>query len=390
MVLFCEVNKTGLEHATVNKQMLRLLGRAFPSETIHARVSETHWEAISESVKGYDVVPFFERVVSPEKGNKWRWIVKLLSECKRDFLMLRYAQRQQATLVFFASSSPVGNLFVSLLSKFLFKRCKVVVTLHGELQLLRMREGKYVDKVYVTCLRKAFSMKLPGRRYLLLDKYIRDRLLDYRLMPAENMMAIRHPLTYGGDMHHPHQLRHGIVFGHLGVAKLEKRSPMFFELAARFQAAVSEGMASFVVAGQLLDDMRPFTNSWVEYSHDDKLLSHADYLVRCAGMHYAVFFYDDEGYELISSGTIMDAISLEIPIIAFRNRYFTHFFEQCEIPPGILCENTDEFYKVVDKIITTDEYDYARMKLGMQLLKQKFDLGQIQADFSSQLVGFLN
>lgn len=389
MIFFSEVNKTGLEHATANKQLLMLLARTFPESTIYARISELHWKAISEGVNTAGIVPLFEQVVSPEKGNKWRWIVKLLTECRRSFLILRHAQRKKATLVFFASSSPVGNMFISLLSRFIFNKCKVVITLHGELQLLRNPGRKTVDRVYAACLRRAFSMKLINRRYLVLDKYIRDRLVAYKLLPAGSMMAIRHPLTYEGEIRPP-DVGPGIVFGHLGVAKLEKRSPLFFELAAKFQSEVAVGHASFIVAGQLLDEMQPFKNKWVEYSDTDKLVSYDAYFNHCLKMQYAIFFYDNAGYELISSGTIMDAISFEIPIIALKNHYFTHLFDACEIPPGILCSDFDELCDVVDKVITTDGYNYGEMKAGMGLLKHKFDLGQIQVDFSTQIDGFLS
>lgn len=389
MIFFCEVNKTGLEHALVNRQMLTLLARIFPSSAIYARVSESHWAAISRNQHGGRVIRVFEPVVRSEKGNKWRWIVKLLTECKLSFLILRHARREKARFVFFASSSPVGNLFISLMLKFLFRKCKVIVTLHGELQLLRQRGGKNVDSLYARFLRMAFTMKLPNRRYLVLDKYIRNRLVAYKLMPADSMMAIRHPLTYEGEARPPN-VKPGIVFGHLGVAKLEKRSPLFFELAAKFQSEIVAGRVSFVVAGQLLDEMLPFKNKWVEYSDTEELVSYDAYLNQCMKMQYAIFFYDNEGYELISSGTIMDAISFEIPIIALKNRYFTHLFDACEIPPGILCSDFAEFCDVVDKIITTEGYNYGQMKAGMRLLKQKFDLGQIQVDFSAQLDGFLS
>lgn len=389
MIFFCEVNKTGLEHALVNRQMLTLLARIFPGSTTYARVSESHWAAVSRNQHLRGVIPVFEQVVRSEQGNKWRWIVKLLTECKLSFLILRHARREKAAFVFFASSSPVGNLFISLMLKFLFRKCKVIITLHGELQLLKQRGGKRVDSLYARFLRMAFTMRLPGRRYLVLDKYIRDRLLTYKLLSADSVMAIRHPLTYEGETSPPN-VGPGIVFGHLGVAKLEKRSPLFFELAAKFQSEVAGGHASFVVAGQLLDEMRPFKNKWVEYNDTDELVSHDAYFNHCMKMQYAIFFYDNEGYELISSGTIMDAISFEIPIIALKNRYFTCLFDACEIPPGILCSDFDELCDVLNKVITTGGYNYGQMKTGMRLLKHKFDLGQIQVDFSTQLDGFLS
>lgn len=389
MILFCEVNKTGLEHALVNRQMLTLLARIFPGATTYARVSESHWAAISRNEQVEGIMPVFEPVVRSAKGNKWRWIVKLLTECKLSFRILRHAQREKAALVFFASSSPVGNLFISLMLTFLFRKCKVIITLHGELQLLRQRGGKCVDRLYASFLRMAFTMRLLGRRYLVLDPYIRDRLVTYKLLPGDRIIAIRHPLTHEGEISPPNA-GPGIVFGHLGVAKLEKRSPLFFELAAKFQSDVAVGRASFVVAGQLLDEMQPFINNWVEYSDSDELVSYDAYLDHCMKMQYAIFFYDNAGYELISSGTIMDAISFEIPIIALKNGYFTRLFDACAVPPGILCNDFEELCDVVYKVITSDGFNYGQLKVGMRLLKHKFGLGQLQDDFSSQLEGFLS
>ncbi|WP_262246819.1 hypothetical protein [Parapedobacter soli] len=394
-----------MEHATINRQTLTLLARIFPDSTIYARVSEPHWKAISDKQHWGNVVPVFEPVVLAEKGNKWRWIVKLLTECKRSFLILRHAQRTKAAFIFFASNSPVGNLFISLMLRFLFRKCRVVITLHGELKLLRQGGGKTVDRLYSSLLRMAFAMRLRGRRYLVLEEYIRDRMVMHKLLPADSMMAIRHPLTYEGETRH-HGIGPRIVFGHLGVAKLEKQSPLFFELAARFRSEIAAGRASFVVAGQLLEEMLPFRNAWVEYSDGDQFVAYDAYLDRCMEMQYAVFFYGSKEYELISSGAIMDAISFGTPIIALRNHYFTHLFAACEIPPGILCSDFDELCNVVDELIATSasntqsdknadsvrplRADYFRMKAGMELLKRKFDLGQIEVDLATQLNEFLS
>src|SRR5690606_5834180 len=133
----------------------------------------------------------------------------------------------------------------------------------------------------------------------------------------------------------------------IGVAKRAKNSQLFFELAQVVSRNSGSDAASFSVAGMVLEELKPLKKEWIDHVAITGPLAPDGYIKACAEIRYAVFCYADEDYELIGSGAVMDAIALEIPIIAIKNNYFAALFDRSGIAPGILCQNFRELCEVV-------------------------------------------
>lgn len=376
---FCELNRAEWEHASVNRSLLRLVAGAFPGEAITCWLDKRHWLAM-DAVSALDEPnnsPSYVRVMTPERGNKMRWMSKLLRECGQAFRLLRKARKERVRLVFFASVSPVTAWWVSWLAHYGFREVKVVMTLHGELQLLRRKNEKWIDRWYARCLKNSFARQSVNVRFLLLGEHIQAAVFRHDYLKPWQVIAIPHPLTLSITETVSEQ-QPEVVFGHIGVAKLAKRSQLFFELAKTIHSKRPEAPVSFVLAGAVLDEMKPWENEWVVRGGSGGFLAAKPYRQLCERMTYAIFCYTDEEYELISSGAIMDAIALEIPMIALRNDYFDDLFSRCPEPPGIVCEHVDALYATVAAIVRGEGPDYTQMKKGVQALKRTFSNDRIQ------------
>jgi len=390
MVYYCELNKTGWEHAAVNGHLLGLLAGAFPEESIQCWLSASHWEALPNkaSVKNEVSVSFVD-VIEPLQGNKVRWVTKLVSECGQIVRVFRRAAKDKPLVIFFSSASPLANLFITLLAGHWFGRQKAVVVMHGELQLLRVKKTKWIDKCYAWCLRRAFGRRLPNRRYLVLGEHIRTAAVRYGYLPENMVVAIPHPLPTLSNSGYI-QPDKGMVFGHIGVAKRAKNSQLFFELAQVVSRNSGSDAASFSVAGMVLEELKPLKKEWIDHVAITGPLAPDGYIKACAEIRYAVFCYADEDYELIGSGAVMDAIALEIPIIAIKNNYFAALFDRSGIAPGILCQNFRELCEVVTRLVQEDGSAYRDLRRGIHQLKQTFDGPEIQEKFSKQMKEFIN
>ena len=394
MIYFCEINKTHDEHITINGKMFQLLKGSFPTHDIDCYMSSSHWNQLSDVITRDANIQFLEtRVVDPKQGDKIRWIRKILWECLTVLRIVRKAVKNNVSLIFFSSMSPFANYFIHLLLRyFVTNDIKVIITLHGELQLLKSDNLKKVDKVYATCVRRALWMKLPNRRFVVLNELIKSNLVAGGITDSSSIFEIPHPYDNRWAIVHERNSNsnHKMVFGHIGTAKLTKNSHLFFDLAKKNAASVVSGQVAFLISGQVFEEMEPFHNTYVEFRQSSSFVETADYVEQCLMMDYAIFMYTDNQYSMISSGAIMDAIAFGIPIIGLKSTYLTYLFDLCHTKPGILCECYEDMTYYVQRLISGGDDNYPQYLIGVNELQEYFSFERIQYKFDAQVRDFCN
>jgi hypothetical protein len=380
MIYYCEINKTDAEHAVVNKALLRMLMTAFPQENIQGYLSPSHLDALKmrhhkDPRLNFETIP----VLSPIAGNKRQWLNKLSKEIIQLVRLYFQFKKSESFLLLFTSLSPTAFGVLSILSRLFPTKGKVVVTLHGELQLLAGKPSKIIDRLYARCIR--YGLLHPGKSltYLVLGDTVREKLLEERLAHSATIWSLPHPLR------EPLPIKAAssdppLVFGHIGVAKQAKQSAVFFEWASRCAAAIEQKKIQFVLAGPVLPDMQGYTNQWVEHRASEHFLSDEDFQRICSRMDYAIFLYEESQYGFISSGALTEAISFEIPILAIRNKQLEHLFSQVETPPGRLYTTKEAMWEDLRSLIEQGTPDL-KMREGIRQLKALYSLPQMAAKF---------
>src|SRR5690606_1001659 len=233
---------------------------------------------------------FFDTpVIEPLQGDKIRWIRKIMLECLIILKIVRKAIKHGVGLIFFASLSPFANYFIQVLLKcFVSKEVKVIVTLHGELQLLKSTHQKTVDKLFAVCIRKALRVTLPNRKFLVLNELIKRDLVESGIAEHSAIFEIPHPYgkPYEIRFERDGNRRGRTVFGHIGIAKLAKNSHLFFDLADKNATSVMSGRAVFLISGQVLEETKIFQNAYVEFEQVSSFVEATVYLERCLMMDY--------------------------------------------------------------------------------------------------------
>ncbi len=394
MIYFCEINKTHDEHITINGRLLQLLVAAFPAHEICCYMSPSHWNQLPGAITKDANIRFLKTaVVDTRKVNKIKWIIKICWECLTIVKIIRKATKQGARLVFFSSISPFANYFTHLLlTYFVSIDIKMIITLHGELQLLKSYHLKTVDKVYAGCIRKALRMKLANRKFLVLSELIKRSLDADGVADPLSIFEIPHPYDERYIMQQERNRSdfNHTCFGHIGTAKLAKNSHLFFDLAARNASSVTSGQVVFLISGQVFHEMVPFQNRYVEFQQSSSFVETTNYVEQCLMMDYAVFMYTDSQYGMVSSGAIMDAIAFGIPMIALKNSFLTYLFDLCHSKPGILCEDYEDMIDQVQRLINDGDENYAQYLAGINELRKYFSFKRIQRKFDDQVLRFCN
>lgn len=96
-----------------------------------------------------------------------------------------------------------------------------------------------------------------------------------------------------------------------------------------------------------------------------EFLSRAELAARIGRLDYALFLYPPEEYELTASGSILEAINYEKPILSLRNDYFGYLFEKFGAF-GVLFNSVDEMIAALSSEIPTlplhDQFDFKALK----------------------------
>jgi hypothetical protein len=390
MIFFCEINKTGQEHVMINSCLLKILYLANQPDKLQVWADRLHLQHFID--KPEDLSYRYQNVIEPQKSNKFRWVAKLISEIVTILRIVISASRQNVKLVFFSSLSPVGNWILALIAPLVQNKIKFVVVMHGEMELAKTENRKKkIEQLYGNGLVNAFNKVRINIKYLILSEVIASNILDYKILRKEQMITMEHPYIFkneGSSINIKHS--QPIVFGHFGVAKLNKQSELFFALADRYKELVNQGILKFQIIGQVFDELIPFTNEYVSYKKDDAFISRTEYDSLASEIDYALFLYDEKAYEFTSSGAVLDAISYEKPIISFNTKPFLYLKNNSNCVQGYMYENFEQMSNSILNIISAHQAVYLDMSNCMRIHKKFYTIEAQYPLFKEQLDQYLN
>jgi len=123
----------------------------------------------------------------------------------------------------------------------------------------------------------------------------------------------------------------------------------------------------FHVIGRILDNGQKLEMDGLSSKPDTGRLSRNEFVRRLKSLHFTCFPYIKNYYELSPSGTLLDAIAWEKPIIASRLPIFEKLFSRFG-DIGYLYENEAEFSQIIEKIIK--EADVARYRKQVMSIRE--------------------
>lgn len=384
MIYFAEINKTKHEHEMINACLLEIVQALFSNDEIVFYGEEELFSNLNFDKKA-QIQKRFQKILTPKDGNKLFWIWKFIHEIILITRILRSAKKEKVKLVLFSSLSISGNYYTSIISKYLLKGPNVIVVIHGELELLKQSASlRKVERLMGQLLKKSFKINAKSVKYLILGKSIRDAILEYGFLKEDQLITIEHPYVF--PLVEEYSKDSDLIFGHIGVAKKSKHSDKFFGFGQKFKENILRKEVEFIVIGRVLPDVQFATNSLVRYIDTKTFLPREEYIKLCNTIKYAVFLYDDENYELTSSGAFMDALSFHKPILCLRNKFFENLFNSVPYKIGWLLDDIEQIEQKIEQIINKDEdLDFETLSNNMARLKNNYSITTIKKTLAPQL-----
>lgn len=363
----------GHEHARVNAAFLETLTRAYPGEPILFIAQPDHAACVKARLAPASARMLSHRPMARFAMRHNTSAIGRLSEAIRAARFLLYT-RSARMVVFTAINTPLLYFSSRWLSVTRSRR-KVVAIAHSIMQNILYPAGGFIARH--TGL-KATLKGLDPRRIKL-------------MLPGPNVVAgvVRRipksaPALAAFDLCYdfPETPATGpppgpARFGFIGVATRRKGIDAFYRLA---RAVHAENVSStFTVIGLLQDPpMVRVGQDIVEVPSPDRFLEDHEREPRIASLHYAVFPYQPEEYELLPSAAFLDALAALKPVIALRNPYFDIQFKRMG-DIGYLCDSEAQLIETARSLSARPDRERYRLQQQNLLAGRVFFTAEAQA-----------
>ena len=281
------------------------------------------------------------------------WVKKIKEDNTFINKLFRQAQKEKPDFLFFCTLTAI-NLFLYLDRIRKNSNQKVIIGLHGEIEFLFKTEISSKDKLNAFLYKKAFQNSPGNLKYLVLSALIKEKIVKSGLLAAGQILCIEHPIS-AVEPTVKRAVLNKPIFALLGVASLRKNAQQIFPLAKHFQDDIANGKAEFQIIGKVAADTKSYVNEQVVLgSSEDKPLDQGDYELLINAATYSLSFITGEEYTFRISGSLIDSIQYQIPIIALEHEFIAHVFREAG-DIGFICRDIDEMNALISRIIRHDD-----------------------------------
>lgn len=298
-------------------------------------------------------------------SGKYTLLLRYIFGTMLDILYILFSGKQDIIVM------PFNNLFglksINWLNKLLHRR--ILICCHGEMEAIASdinRKGLLSKILSHRCKRFFLSKNLQisdGMYFSVLGDSIKQNLNQYiDSNKMSQFVSMDHPYIFTEQIVKNIQNNELLKVGTAGAMSKTKGLDLLIEYAKICKAKNLKVAISHTgrVASSNDNELSQFINLPATTGE----LSRDIYDQRLLQLDYMLFFYSTTAYKITASGAIMDALSIEKPIIALRNDYFEYMFEKFG-EFGYLVGNIDQMIETTERILRgelNDKFDFTSIK----------------------------
>jgi len=350
MIVACELWFSDGGHVPFNAGLLAIIRAAFPEEELFFFGARPHIEELKKQL-GVSLAASISwmEIVPPDR--RLTYFGRLFYEMKIIWNLLKTFPQNPRGHLLFTSVGPSDLVALKLVKRFRFEGVKVQVILHGGL-------SEIIGKRYRHPIRRFQDMKTAltifGNRniqYLALEECIRDALLKSLPSLSGKVEVLDHPLPPNEAESSINDLNTPVRFGFLGLANEAKGFPLFTKLASEMTAKYQD-RAEFHAIGRLPNEGNTILEMVDALATKPEVarMSRVDFIRGVKPLHFVIFPNDAGRYDLSPSGTLLDAVAWEKPLIARRIPIFENMFKK-HGDIGYLFNNDTDLSEIVEQIV---------------------------------------
>lgn len=259
----------------------------------------------------------------------------------------------KAYLLFSKSYSNIILKFLSFI--FLSKNKRLYVLLHGELQNVTLKGSKslWLDGFFQRFLYWIDTNFFSDLRFVVISEFVFERLKDCLGYKPTNFISIDLPYLYDENKDVKEEANPSFIISSVGVNSTKKKSFLLNDIANHFEDKIKNGTLKLCTSGRN-DDVTFSELIDTPNMENTYLLSTEEYAKRIQSSDLLIFFNDDN-YNLISSGSYFDCINFKKPILAMRSEQWEYNFKHFGTI-GYLCNDMDEMYGYIESALNDNKF----------------------------------
>lgn len=357
---------TGGVHTSFNAAMIEVLYTVFPqSEGIFLYCEENHGKIVLEKNQRSISFKPLKKLFAISKRRK---IKDLLSV----FVALKAVlSAKKDDVMCFGLVFPFCLNALWRFSKIFHKH--IYVCLHGEMQNFLDNARKIYDLKTVKYMRRmsfAFKYYNPCISFIVLGQPIYDAI-KFVFHEKNHVIVINHPALFPKAskkiaLHTP------IRIGHIGAALERKNSHAMFTLARLLEDEIRQGLVELKIIGFCPPNFDERDTGLVTYFSEK--LDEETLIREINNLDFSVQLTTDNVCRAIASGTLIDSLMYDKPILGLHSSYLDYYFADSPLKKYIY-DSVEELADGIKKILETGSNEnYAIAVKELQRIKTQFSV----------------
>lgn len=367
----------GNNHLVINSGIINMAQHFFQKIAIAKEVvflgEKSHIDILANLIDINECcrVSFYPiEVIQPKSGKIQKsvtWLKKLKKDKQYIGELFEMSFRQNPRLIIISCMVPINFLFfVSKTNNRLNQ--KFLVFIHGEVELLFQSRLSVKEKINKYFLEKSFKKIASNTKLIVFSDYIKRSLTTKFNFQDDQIISINHPIQkYERSSD---KISNCINFAHIGVANKRKNSELIFQLADTFADSVTSGSCKFSIIGRVeRNEIKNINDIVTVEAKGNQPIPNATYVELVSKADYSLVFLPEEEYVYRISGSLLDSIQFQIPIIALHHVFVRELFEKGG-DIGFMCNDFVEMLEVVKQINCRNPEFIDRYQLQVMNLKK--------------------
>lgn len=371
MLLLVEACHFKDTHIQFNSAFFKLIRNAFEEESILAQFEEAQAKLLQQHDLAQSSLLQWTHYTCYNPPNQFSWKNKIFGEWKQIIKAFSEAKKKQAKLIIWFSAFPTGHLFRQIVHTLFYRNTAQIIVLHGELAYLKKR-NKLIDRILAQCLKLSFLWSKHHTKYIVLGDSI---LRNCSFLPTQNqskIFSIPFPFEYPPSVN---KTRNGTLKVCLfGAINLDQKGAPFYAIAQLFEKEIKAGEIQFCTIGKLSNTMKALKNPFVQNFYEDQFVAQKEFETLLTDQDIALFFYDDEQYQLGASSAMFEAINFGITILAYPNDYFAETLNHYQV--GTFCNSYLEMATKIKQYLNPncEEFLHSKNEINRFITEKSFSL----------------
>lgn len=362
---------TGGVHTTFNSAMIEVLNKVYPgNEGIILHSEKEHGKIVQEKCESEIEVKKLKLLFS-----KIIHFSKIRDLFAINFILPTMIKASRDDVMYVGLAFPFSIHFINFFSKILKKH--VFITLHGELQYFLPCDKRYIQiqhKKYFCSIRNCLTKENKYITFVILGEPI-YKAVSSVFKDNKNIIVINHPAIFSSDSNNHNRAHHPLTIGIIGGGLERKGVESIFKVAGFLKEEILQNKVLLKICGLYSGKTENENKNLVSYF--DKVLSETELEKEIQNLDYSFQFSTDSICKAIASGTFIDSLIFEKPVIGLHSSYLD-FYCPKDYP---LFDSEQEIAEKIKKYISVSDDEFYKKDLDMTVQIRN----QFSVDYNAQL-----